>query len=111
MHVGQLIHVGDAIQLFNKSWSSVTRSSFIKYWIKSKCLCKAQVMLLNSLLTSMHGINDVDIDLTGHSIQVADESGNVIGQLMVESIPDILSGYHHLSDAPKIPLHEILEEV
>ena len=59
----------------------------------------------------MHGINDVDFDLPGQSIEVADESGNFIGQSVVESISDSLSGYDHLSDALKKPLHEILEEV
>ena len=75
--------------------------------MKSKCLCNAQVIHLNFLLTSMHGINVADIDLTGQLIQVANESGNVISQSVVESISDSLSRYHYLADAPKAPLNEI----
>ena len=111
LHEGQLAHVRDAIQLFNQSWSSVTRSSVIIFWIKIKCLCNGQVMHLNSLLTSMHGINDVDIGHSVQSIQVANESGNFIGQSVVESISESLSGYHYLSAPPKTPLYEILNEV
>ena len=85
LYEGQLHHVGHAIQLFNQSWLSVTRSSAIKCWTKSKFLCNAQVTHLNSLLTSMHRINDVDIDLDGQSIQVSDESGNPLANQLLNA--------------------------
>ena len=107
LNEGQLPHGVDAFMLFNQSWSSVTRSSVIKCWMKNKCLCNAQVIHLNFLLSSMHGINDVDIDITDQSIQFANEPGNVKSQSVVESNSGSLSRYDYLADAPKAPLNEI----
>ena len=61
---GQLPHVGDTIQLFNRPWNLLPPKTIIKWWIKSNYLAEGQVMHLNSTLIGASSINDVDIDLT-----------------------------------------------
>ena len=67
-------------------------------------------MHLNSLLTSVYGINDIGIDLTAQLIPVANESEDFIGRSVVESISNSLSLYNYLSYEPKTSLHQMLEE-
>ena len=50
LHYGQLLHVGDAIQIFNNAWSYMSLTFVIKCWIKSECLAAVHTAQLQSLL-------------------------------------------------------------
>lgn len=48
---GFLPHVGDAIDLYDESWSATTRESVVRCWMKSSCLPDIHMSSLRAILT------------------------------------------------------------
>ena len=108
---GQLPHVADAIVMFNDAWSTVSRLTVLKFWVKSQCLDERHTQCFNSLIQNLTAADDVDIDLTVPDSTVISESCNVVDQDVAHSLHTLLTGCEFLEDVPRTPLHEIVEEV
>ena len=108
---GQLPHIGDAMKLFNQSWSSISKTSIMKCWIKSECLGTMHVMHLNSMLTSSAEDSTVDIDLTLNNPVQIGVNEDIIGRKDLQDIREGLLQHKYLTNHPQTPLDEILDNV
>ncbi len=108
---GQLPHIGDAIELFNQSWSGVSKTIIIKCWLKSECLGEDHTSNLKQKIELLNSDGDVDIDLTvGRSVTSASIE-NPVDPDMLRNINDALMENQYLENGPQTPLNEILAEV
>ena len=97
---GQLPHVGDAMQLFNRSWNALSPKTVIKCWIKRNCLAEGQVEDLNSTLIGASSTNGVDIDLTSTMVPDQVSTELPMGRHVAAAIQNSLSELNSVCDTP-----------
>ena len=110
---GQLPHVGDAIMLFDESWRQTKRSTVLKCWMKSQCLSRDLVAVLQHELNCLLGVHEDTIDMTsgaGTSFNNENAVEHVVDQATAARIHADLQSHRYL-ERPETPLNEVLAEV
>ena len=72
LHDGFLPTVGDAMELFDESWSQTSRSTVIKCWIKSECLLDSHVQQCTEILHDITSILFSSQDLISDPISASE---------------------------------------
>ena len=101
---GHVPHVADAVEIFNKAWSSTKRITICKFWIKSECLGFQHSGSLKHLIQNLVANNDSVDELNS-------TTDAVIGSQTVQSMSEALACNNFMSDEPRTPLHALLDEV
>ncbi len=97
-----LPHVGDAMELFDDAWSTTSRVTVMKCWMKSQCLPEQHME------TCMNEI--IDIRGQPHSSNLSEITiEEPISEYEASNIQNDLNAAQ-LLDIPKTPLSEILDE-
>ncbi len=52
---GHLPHVGNAVAMFNDSWTMIKKKTVLKRWVKTQCLSENQVQSTNNFIAELNG--------------------------------------------------------
>ena len=111
---GQLLHVANAMKLFNKAWNLTSRQLVIKFWIKSEVIGVNQQKQLRLILNGLTQTDpEVDIYLTGgnwydHSASLGESE--TIDSSVVKDIQEAIQTYQSTHQGSSYPITSIIEE-
>ncbi len=65
---GHSTHVGEAIEIFNEAWSKTSRSTILKFCVKSTCFSTNQFQKASRLINSFQEDTQNDLTIMFYSV-------------------------------------------
>ncbi len=96
--------------LFNHTWSTVSRITVCKFWIKSHCISVQYKLYLNSNIQSLASSDDFNIDFTATNDSAGAEFGHIVDPGTAQSMLNTLSSISLMAGEPGTLVYEVLDE-